>query len=295
MGRGTLGSSQGVARQVSAQAAAVKRAAGDTPQTQASAAVPQAQTDTTPAAATTPLDRVNLAIAQGGHVSIDDLNQLSDNDLANAFDSIATRVKTDGIGKQQDLDTQRFFNALGWTEHSTDLIHGSAAFKQAAAAANAKILYHADKAKPGVDPAKTTKQYMSKTERQFLSSGIHGDGTYYAETSSESWSYGRTPGSAQIRSFLNSKAKVIDESILYSYVKQFKVTRPIAYNKLFHYSQDYQKTGRTTDGILSIIAAMHGYNVIKADDYYTVLDRSATTTQDHALFRDRNGNTPSWR
>lgn len=127
---------------------------------------------------------------------------------------------------------------------------------------------------------------------QYLSGGLHGDGTYLAESSSDSWSYGKfKPTARQQKMFLNHNAKVIDEWELHQKFNTWAQAHPKAYAALRHMRQGYQdKTAgwSSIDGSKSVFAAMLGYNVIKAGSYYTVLNRKAVTVaKSHKIYSKR--------
>ena len=112
--------------------------------------------------------------------------------------------------------------------------------------------------------------------RHFFSGGIHGDGTYFARTASESASY----GPSQFRGFLNSNAKVIDEHRLDRMWNTYSSQYPALAHAVRQMKAGY---GGGWDGQKSVFAAMLGYNVIEATShrgYLTVLNRSATTVSD---------------
>lgn len=283
MGRGRLSGQQGMARTIAAAVPTPPPAPTPAPQ---QAATPYQQT-------------LAAARSNDGSLDVTQLSGLSDGQLTHVLNAIKAHTTVDlpqqGVTKQQVTDTQRFFNAIGWTSRPTELITGDKAFLTAAKAAGQKVLYHSDDAANARVPnAKVlADQFMSRKERQFLSGGVHGDGTYFAETSKESWTYGTSKNSTQFRSFLNRKAKVINEYELDQKWYSWRKSHPKAYQNLMSFSQGYAPRGGRYGGVRSIFAAMCGYNVIKADDYYTVLDRSAVTTQKKVLTRTGT-RAPSW-
>ncbi len=290
MGRGRLSGQQGMARTIAAAVPTPPPATAPAPQ---QAATPYQQA-------------LTAARRDDGSVDITQLSGLSDGQLDHVLNSIKSHTTVDlpqqGVTKQQITDTQRFFNAIGWTSRTTDLITGDKAFLTAARAANAEILYHTDDAAEAHVPnAKVlADQFMSRKERQYLSGGYYGDGTYFANRATGwggSWSYGESTGSTQFRSFLNRKAKVISDSALDRQFRAWSASHPKAYRNLVGFSQGYHLNGGSTDGSKSIFAAMCGYNVISSGDgYYTVLDRSAVTTQKKVLTRVSalNPKDPTW-
>ncbi len=283
MGRGRLSGQQGMARAIAAAVPTPPPAPAPAPQ---QAATPYQQT-------------LAAARSNDGSLDVTQLSGLSDGQLNHVLNAIKAHTTVElpqqGVSKQQATDTQRFFNAIGWTSRPTELITGDKAFLTAAKAAGQKVLYHSDDAaKAHVPNTKVlADQFMSRKERQYLSGGYYGDGTYFASTSAGSWAYGSSTGSTQFRSFLNRKAKVISDSALSGQFRAWSVSHPKAYRNLLRFSQGYYPNGGSTDGVKSIFAAMCGYNVIQRGSYYTVLDRSAVTTQKKVLTRT-GARAPSW-
>lgn len=207
--------------------------------------------------------------------------QMSDDDA----DAVLARAVELGDTKaaQNTTDTQRVFNALGWTERKPEVLSESE-YEAARKSAGANSMYHTDAPYGSVkDASEFSKQYMNGA--QFVSNGVHGDGTYWATglgSSEDSWSYGGgDPQAAQIKGFLNQRARVVDQSALNKLTQQFKKSHPKTFKRLHDMNQDYAPKGGTTNGAQSIIAAFHGYNVIRFKwggmAYNTLLDRSAST------------------
>lgn len=148
--------------------------------------------------------RVTTAGAPGApSYDVSTLASMSDAQLTRVLDDIFTNTSVDG--DQQNSDTQRFFNAIGWAERKPTVV-GEQAYENARKKANAKSWYHTDDTTPGVrDASKFSKQYMG-SGRQFLSGGIHGDGTYWADSSNGSWSYGARPTKAPTGKLIPQKA-----------------------------------------------------------------------------------------
>ena len=216
--------------------------------------------------------------------------KLSDSDMTSALSSAFAQAID---SNQNDTDTQRFFNAIGWSDRKP-MILGNERFEQLRNKNGAITLYHTDK--PSIDSEDSeiyAEQFMSKGAdncRQYICNGKHGDGTYFSNSSEGAWAYGAwKPEATQFKAFLNSNAKLISEEELDDLVEQFAVTHPETYQTLYNCKQGYGSG--STEGIKSIIAAMNGYNVILSDgflsgneQYFTVLDRSAVTVCDSILF-----------
>lgn len=229
-------------------------------------------------------------LANQNLINISVFNKLSDSDMTSVLsDAFARGVDTN----QSDTDTQRFFNAIGWSDRKP-MILDNERFEQLRNEIGAITLYHTDK--PYIDSEENTiyaEQFMSKDptkSRQYISGGTHGDGTYFSNSSEGAWVYGIwKPESTQIKAFINSNAKTITEKELDLLVEQFASTHPNTFNILLHCRQGYG-SGKT-DGMKSVIAAINGYNVILSDgflcgdeQYFTVLDRSAVTVCEEILY-----------
>lgn len=216
--------------------------------------------------------------------------QLSDSRMATTFNKIFTQTKFEA--NQQDTDTQRFFNAIGWADRTPRILDNKH-FEGARKAARAISLYHTDAPCPGTPDAQTLADQYMHTGKQYISGGVHGDGTYFATTASGSWGYGNgTRNSTQFKAFLSSRAKVVDEVALKFQLRTWGQAHPKAYKALRSCAQGYYKSGGSVNGSLSIFAAMNGYNVIKSGSYYTILDRSATTVC--GTTRRGGGSTQDW-
>lgn len=197
-------------------------------------------------------------------------------------DALLTKIRAAQQGdREQDSDVQRFMNAIGWTEREPVVLSEAQYQRDLAAAGNPQQYYHADNSFGGVQAKEFAQQYMGNSydfagnkRKQFVSGGIHGDGTYFAEQAWDSAGYGTN----QFRGFLNGNAKVVDRSRLETDMLAYSRTHPGFAHFVSKATTGYAKRrGGNTDGLLSVYAAMNGYNVIKAYDYISVLDRSATT------------------
>jgi hypothetical protein len=191
----------------------------------------------------------------------------------------------DADNRQQDTDTQRFFNYIGWAEQTPEVLTESQ-YQQSWQQAGKPIqMYHSDNpyGPPGgvtIGARQFAAQYMGNghdlagnTYRHFLSGGIHGDGTYFADSASASAPY----GTSQFRGFLNDRAKVISESDLDRRFTQDSQKYPELARVINSLSTGY---GNGYSGARSVYAAMLGYNVIDASyhsGYYAVLNRGVTT------------------
>ena len=181
--------------------------------------------------------------------------------------------------RQQDDDITRFFNQIGWADRTPEVLDENTFQQTYQAAGRPQLMYHSDQPYGGIGARDFAAQYMGKsqmfngdTRRQYYSNGYYGNGTYFADSASESAYY----GTSQFRGFFNSNAKMISIGSLTSkisaYCNKYPAFRSV-YNKIMGgYS------GSESDARVSVMAAMMGYNVIhNGSSYYTVLDRSVTT------------------
>lgn len=196
----------------------------------------------------------------------------------------------DSDGRQQDDDITRFFNYIGWTNNTPEVLSETQYQQAWQQAGQPQQIYHSDRPFGGVGARQFAAQYMGNgfafngtQYRHYLSNGYYGNGTYFATTASGSAGY----GPSQFRGFLNSKANIGSYSQLYREMNRFRQTHP-AFNRMFNkLTGGY--SGSTDDAAVSIWAAMRGINVIhNGYDYYTVLDRSVTVVSNKTV-RSRPG------
>lgn len=259
MGRGRLGSQQGVQRTLAARQPAAA------------------------AVSVSPADAIRESLRNNGTMDLAAFNKLSDDDMADILTEIDQYESDDDL-KWRNLrlsDTQRFFNQIGWADEKP-VVLDEKVYETARTAAGAKSLYHTDAPQGNLSTQRMLDQFRKGT--QYLSGGYHGDGTYLAELSWDSWGYGGGERTArQQKMFLNKHAKIIQERDLDQRLHQWQTTHPKAWQALRHIGQGYaSKTslkGRngSTAGSKSVFAAMLGYNVIQSGDYYTLLNRKAVT------------------
>ena len=267
MGRGRLGSQQGVQRTVAARR------------------------QTAAAVSISPADVIREGLRNSGTMDLATFSQLDDDSMSAILSEI-DQYETDDDLKWRQLqatDTQRFFNQIGWADEKPTILDDKA-YEAARKTAGAKSLYHTDAPYGSLTTQRMLDQFRKGT--QYLSGGIHGDGTYLAESSSDSWSYGKyLPTARQQKMFLNHNAKVIDEWELNQKFNTWAQTHPKAYSAFRNMSQGYQAKNvkwTSTDGSQSDFAAMLGYNVIKAGSFYTVLNRKAVTVaKSHKIYSKR--------
>ena len=186
----------------------------------------------------------------------------------------------DQDNRQQDTDTQRFFNYIGWAAQTPEVLTETQYQQAYQQAGNPEQIYHSDNKYGPIGARQFAAQYMGNgydfggnQYRHYLSGGVHGDGTYFATSASESAYY----GTSQFRGFLNSNARVITEAQLDSEYRKYSRKYPALAHVMNKLSTGY---GNGYSGARSVFAAMLGYNVIDAkyhSGYLAVLNRGATT------------------
>lgn len=263
MGRGRLGSQQGVQRTLAARQPAAA------------------------AVSVSPADAIRESLRNNGTMDLAAFNKLSDDDMADILTEIDQYESDDDLKWRQlrPTDTQRFFNQIGWADEKP-LVLDDKAYEAARTAAGADSLYHTDAPYGSLSTKRMLDQFRKGT--QYLSGGVHGDGTYLANWASDSWSYGNgDPTARQQKMFLNKNAKVVSERVLYQQIRSWADTHPKSYAALNRMSQEYKAkgAGNSIDGSQSVFAAMLGYNVIKHGGYYAVLNRKAVTVaKSHKIY-----------
>lgn len=258
MGRGRLGSQQGVQRTLAARQPAAA------------------------AVSVSPADAIRESLQNDGTMDLAAFSKLSDDDMAAILNEIDQYESDDDL-KWRNLrlsDTQRFFNQIGWADEKP-VVLDEKVYETARTAAGAKSLYHTDAPQGNLSTQRMLDRFRKGT--QYLSGGYHGDGTYLAELSWDSWGYGGGERTArQQKMFLNKHAKIIQERDLDQRLNAWQTSHPKAWYALRHIGQGYGsraslKAGGSFAGSKSVFAAMLGYNVIQSGDYYTLLNRKAVT------------------
>lgn len=220
----------------------------------------------------------------GPAVNLSDF-QAADLDRIKEIAKIVAGIKNDPNQQPDTNGVQQFFNAIGWTSNKPELVESAqdlANMKDA----KSEFLFHTDMPWGSVKDAKTfADQYMGDG-RQFMSNGVYGGGTYFASTEHDSWEYGAQERKAyQFMARLNSKAKVIDSDLLRKEISNLSMTKPKVWQAIKDMNDNSAHRVHDTQ---SLFAAYFGYNVIyaKADGYYTVLDRAATTVSREGVHYD---------
>lgn len=223
--------------------------------------------------------------------SVDGTQRITDpqellNFFENADDSAADAMLAqwraeaiDSDNRQQDDDITRFFNYIGWTSNVPEVLTETQYQQVWQQQGRPTQIYHSDYPYGGTGARQFAAQYMGQSfsfsgeqYRQYLSNGIYGNGTYFADSASDSAVY----GTSQFRGFLNGNARIVRDSQLRSELATFEKNHP-AFSRMFN-SMRGGYSGSDYDARISVFAAMKGYNVVaNGYGYFTVLDRSATT------------------
>lgn len=266
MGRGRLGSQQGVQRTLAARQPAAA------------------------AVSVSPADAIRESLRNNGTMDLAAFNKLSDDDMADILTEIDQYESDDDLKwrQLQPTDTQRFFNQIGWADEKPTILDDKA-YEAARKAAGADSLYHTDAPYGSLSTKRMLDQFRKGT--QYLSGGYHGDGTYLADDSRDSWCYGESkPTARQQKMFLNSNARIIQDRDLDQRINAWQSSHPKAWYALRHIGQGYGsraslKAGGSFAGSKSVFAAMLGYNVIQFGGHYTVLNRKAVTVaKSHKIY-----------
>ena len=205
--------------------------------------------------------------------------RMSDAQAVSALDFIRSNSETSySSGTQQDTDTQRFVNWLGWGDTKPEVI-SEADFDARVQQENAVTYYHTEDDYGGKQGSDFNDQLMYGPN--YLSGGIHGDGTYIASDAIDSRGY----GSSQVKLILNKKAKVISENDLGVKIAKLYKTKPKMMEAINNLSSGYVPggNGHNKPAVKTLVAAMLGFNVIAASGphsfagYHTILDKSVMT------------------
>lgn len=202
-----------------------------------------------------------------------------------AADAMLAQWRTETLdpdNRQQDNDVQRFFNYIGWSSNTPEVMTEQQYQQALQQAGNPSQIYHSDQPYNGVGARQFAAQFMGQgfsfngdQYRHFISGGVHGGGTYFANSASRSAAY----GPSQFRGFLNSNARVIKEVQLDKQLKAFESKYPAFKHVMDQVTTNYGGAGYRGES-KSIFAAMLGYNVIDSENsagYISVLNRSAVT------------------
>lgn len=205
--------------------------------------------------------------------------RMTDDQATDALKYIQNHADTGArYGTQQDTDTQRFVNWIGWGDTKPEVI-SEADFDARVQQENAVTYYHTDDDYGGKQGSDFNDQLMYGPN--YLSGGIHGDGTYIASDAIDSRGY----GSSQVKLILNKKAKVISENDLGVKIAKLYKTKPKMMEAINNLSSGYVPggNGHNKPAVKTLVAAMLGFNVIAASGphsfagYHTILDKSVMT------------------
>jgi len=213
-------------------------------------------------------------VVAGTGLSLSSFAAANDAKKLQMLQDVMQRTQVDA-NQNTDL-VQKFLNAIGWADHKPTLVADEDALKDAFEGGQRQgatpYLYHTDAPVSTVPDARVFADQYQGQGRQYASNGVAGGGTYFAPDPFDSIDYGYGARSSyQQKGFLNKKAAIINKQgsswgrLQSDFARKYPKTWRYMRNNSYSNNED------------TIIAAMHGYNVIKNWDYYTVLDRSATT------------------
>ena len=199
--------------------------------------------------------------------------EMSDSDALTAMREISRQT----VGaSENDTLAQRYMDAIGWSDNKPTIMLPNN-YERARQAAGAVNLYHSDRDFGGTSGAVFSQNY-SHGSKAYSYNGYYGAGTYWAaQSASTSASY----GPHQIKSFLNSSAKVLTQSELNRLMNEFQQTHPATAKYVAHSRK--RGYGGTNENLIPIVAAANGYNTILTDSdmgrgsYVITLNRGATT------------------
>ena len=205
--------------------------------------------------------------------------RMADDQAVSALDFIRKNTDTSSrYGTQQDTDTQRFINFIGWGDTMPEVISESA-FDRRVKAQKATTYYHADGDRGRRKGSDFNDQLMYGPN--YLSGGIHGDGTYVASDARDSAGY----GTSQVKMIFNKNAKIISENDLGVKTAKLYRTMPKTMKAIEKMSSGYSSGayGGNKYAVKTFVAAICGYNVIAASGthkyagYHAVMDKSVLT------------------
>lgn len=216
-------------------------------------------------------------------LTADSLNTFFETATPEQADALLDKLRHIPQGEgEQHSDTQRFMNAIGWTEREPVVYNETQYQAEYAKAGRPQQWYHSDKPEGGHTAKEFATQYMGGAYdfagdkmKQYLSGGVYGDGTYFANGAVDASFYGTN----QFRGFLNGNAKQADYLTLRREMQTYEASHPGFRHFINSATTGYSpRSGGDREGLVSVFAAMKGYNVIfDGYGYISVLDRSVTT------------------
>ena len=247
----------------------------------------------------TPRRRGAAAAAQAASttVSIASLNAMGEQEFSDEIDRIVSTVKNDPNQQPDSDEVQKFFNAIGWTNDTPTLVADEEELEAAKQRGEVQgpYLYHTDAPTGLTDDAQRFADQYQGSGRQFVSGGVMGDGTYWANDPNDSWNYsngGRNRAYMQ-KGMLNKNAKSITNTQLTKEIKKFQKKYPQKYRRIM--ALNGASGYSSYDSVQSIFAALLGYNVVRSGyGYYVVLNRSATTVVKGGHHGHRRGGRPTF-
>lgn len=199
--------------------------------------------------------------------------KMSDSEALTAMREISRQT----VGaSENDTLAQRYMDAIGWSDNKPTIMLPNN-YERARQAAGAVNLYHSDRDFRGTSGAVFSQNYCTGS-KAYSYNGYFGAGTYWAVQSART---AASYGTHQIKSFLNSSAKVLTQSELNRLMNKFQQTHPATAKYVAHSRK--RGYGGTNENLIPIVAAANGYNAILTDSdmgrgsYVITLNRGATT------------------
>ena len=235
----------------------------------------------------------------------------ADQQLADEIDKIVRTTKITE-NDQDPGDTQKFFNAIGYTHNKPETVKTEMDLENEINAGNQSLdypyyIFHGDRASSASEGKQYADQLHGKRD-QYLPSGRLGDGIYFSTSPSGSAGYMDSRGyGRQTKAILNHNARVISDSALGTMITKFRRSHPKAYKSILNMSGS-KGDNWGDDSKKSVFASLFGYNVIADrdgrkhyDHYLSVIDRKALTvvTRKTVTYKDlenaQNNGTNAWK
>ena len=237
---------------------------------------------------------VNRASKKSSAADIGQLQALAQKSGAAADQQLADQIdeiirSTIITEKDQDPgDTQKFFNAIGYTSNKPVTVKSEMDLENEINAGNQSsdyqyYIFHGDVASNAAEGKAFASQLHGRRD-QYISSGRLGDGTYFSTSPLGSANYmDRNGYGRQTKAILNQNAKVISESKLTRMITKFQKSHPKAYASI-RKMQGSKGNYWGKEAKYGVFASLFGYNVVtdgsggkQHDHYLAVFDRSALT------------------
>lgn len=208
--------------------------------------------------------------------SLKALQSMSDDEFA---DFLSSTEKTDTPFGTMHTNSQKIVQALGL--HDKPIVVSDSELDDLISQNGTPELFHSmdyvDNDEFGRKTATEIQESTMYGDYNVLSNGTYGRGTYFADTYERSTDYGTYDNdierTAIIRATLSPNANVVDDVKLEIMIDNRAHVSDKLGNILKERENDYPNRGYSDN--FTAYALKMGYNVIKHNDYYCVIDRSA--------------------